>query len=75
VLAQEHIRTWSSAIDPDIEPIAQQSVFKLFHDHSSPFSCLLNFFNIYQQNSKQKQNLYIKHLINGTQILTSSEAP
>lgn len=38
--------TWSSIMEPEIDPIAQQRVFKLFHDQSSPLSCLLNFFSI-----------------------------
>ena len=28
----------SSYIDPEIDPIAQQSVLRFFHDHSSPFT-------------------------------------
>ena len=29
----------SSFIAPEIEPIAQQSVLRLFHDHSLPSTC------------------------------------
>nr|GMD55046.1 hypothetical protein AX774_g1318 [Ipomoea batatas]GMD58511.1 hypothetical protein AX774_g1318 [Ipomoea batatas] len=36
----------SSTIDPDMDPIAQHNVLRLFHDQSSPSSCLLSFFNI-----------------------------
>ena len=39
--------TCSSIMEPDIDPIAQQSVFKLFHVQSSPVNCLLNFLSIY----------------------------
>ena len=28
----------SSCMEPDMEPIAQQSVFRFFHDHSLPFT-------------------------------------
>lgn len=38
--------TCSSTMEPDIDPIAQHSVFKLFHVQSSPLSCLLNFLSI-----------------------------
>jgi hypothetical protein len=30
-------------IAPDIDPMAQHSVFKLFHDHSEPSICFPNF--------------------------------
>jgi len=45
-------RTCSSTIEPEIDPIAQHRVFKLFQLQSSPFSCLLNFFNICSQTNE-----------------------
>ena len=33
----------SSCIAPLIDPIAQQSVFKFFHDHSAPSTCRWSF--------------------------------
>lgn len=38
--------TCSSIIEPDIDPIAQHRVFKLFQFQSSPLNCLLSFFSI-----------------------------
>ena len=32
----------SSYIDPEIDPIAQQSVLRFFHDHSSPLTWTKN---------------------------------
>jgi len=46
-------RTCSSTIEPEIDPIAQHRVFKLFQLQSSPFSCLLNFFNICSQTNEE----------------------
>lgn len=33
----------SSFIAPEMDPIAQQSVFKFAHDHSDPSTCFDNF--------------------------------
>mmetsp|Transcript_2464 Transcript_2464/g.8866 ORF Transcript_2464/g.8866 Transcript_2464/m.8866 type:complete len:248 (+) Transcript_2464:2484-3227(+) len=38
--------SWSSAMDPEMEPMAQQSVLRLFHDHSLPLSCMASFSSI-----------------------------
>jgi len=35
--------TCSSPMEPEIDPIAQHNVFRLFHVQSLPLSCLLNF--------------------------------
>ena len=38
---QNNVRTCSSTIEPDIDPIAQHRVLRLFQLQSSPFNCLL----------------------------------
>ena len=54
-------RTCSSTIEPEIDPIAQHRVFKLFQLQSSPFSCLLNFFNICSQTNEELYQFKKKH--------------
>ena len=53
-------RTCSSTIEPEIDPIAQHRVFKLFQLQSSPFSCLLNFFNIRSQTNEDLYQLFLE---------------
>ena len=35
-------------MDPEIDPIAQQSVFKFFQDHSLPFTCAKEIMTIWR---------------------------
>ena len=37
----------SSCIEPEMEPIAQQRVFRFFHDHSLPFTCVYHIHYMY----------------------------
>ena len=53
-------RTCSSTIEPEIDPIAQHRVFKLFQLQSSPFSCLLNFFNICSQTNEDLYQFFLE---------------
>jgi hypothetical protein len=47
----------SSFIAPEIDPIAQQSVFKFAHDHSEPSTCFDSF-----SVTAPEQNLYQRML-------------
>lgn len=45
-------------MEPEMDPIAQHKVFKLFQFQSSPLSCLLNFFNIYVATKREGNNIH-----------------
>lgn len=45
--------TCSSTIEPEIEPIAQHNVFKLFQLQSSPLNCLFSFLNIWIKQNEE----------------------
>jgi hypothetical protein len=44
-------------MDPEIDPIAQHKVFRLFHAHSSPLNCLLSLLNILEVKEKEKVDI------------------
>ena len=44
--------TVATSMEPEIDPIAQHKVLRLFHVHSSLFICLLSLLNIFARTTK-----------------------
>jgi hypothetical protein len=42
-------------MDPEMDPMAQQRVLRLFQDHSFPFSCRASFFSICRQKDASQE--------------------